>query len=289
MKNHLIKLVSALLISLVMPIHAHAAQPELTINVYFKPGGNGLLVTNMLAEELPKRGWKIDVKQTQNCALTRQTFVDTKDPILTAWEAELLAQPDHACALPLVDKEFVATAYGHSEYLCTNRPDLEAKDLANPNRQFTIGIRKDPVSQWLVDEMITKGKFNLRVIKYDNSSALSNALASGELDLIMGSAGPALVRDKKARCLYVTNDTEVVGAKPIKEISPDFRRANRKNIMYLQARNLSPELRQKLDKDVAEIVASEKWQQFISQRGFHSWSGTAQLPAVKQSILELKP
>lgn len=268
------------------PSMVWSVDKQISINSYFKPGSNLLTVTNMLLEELPKRGWKVDIKYTQNCALSRLIYEQSEKPIMVIWGSDRLADETNACALPLVEKEFIHVAYAHSDFMCTARKDITSiNDLRDPARPIKIGIRKDALAQVIANDMINKARFNIVPIKYENSGALNKALAAGEVDVIFNSAGPRLVKENKAHCLFVTNDTPVVGARPMKEIADGFERANLKYIFFLMAKGLSPELQELLRQDISNIVAGEKYQNWLSENKFYNFTGhKAGLIATKQSI-----
>lgn len=290
MKNVLKKLYLSLLLSAFIPSLVWAAEKEVELKTYFKPGGNVSTVVNMLVEELPKRGWKVDLKRVENCALLRSVYEGSKKPIMVVWASDRLIDGTNACALPLVEKEFIHTAYSRSDFMCTSRKDIKSvKDMRNPNRPIKLGIRKDPTSRALAADFISKGKLNLSLVNYENSGALNKALASGEVDAIISSAGPKLVKEKKAHCLFVTNDTPIAGARPVAELAKDFPRANLKYIFYLMAKGLPTELQEQFRQDVSAVIAGEKWKKWIAQNTFSNVAGSkAGLEAVKQSVRDLQ-
>jgi len=233
-----------------------AMAAEINFYIPFKAGGGGAHFGQIIKEGLEKNGHTVDFKAINNCALVRETFLNSKTPMLTVWLTDFNRDANSPCALPVNEQDFVNTLYYSPKFLCTRDKTVDAK------KSYRVAINQEDDARVVGQELTKSLKAQFRAINYANSGEVKTAYLNKEVDAVYNSHGRQLEKEGHATCV-ASNYHETFNGVPSLS-STDLK--NQQVIMYILGRNFDPSAKSKLVEQVQAIINSDEYQKQISAR-----------------------
>lgn len=233
-----------------------ASAEKITLHGPFSATGSYQALIRNIEEGLAKKGWDLEIKITGNPKLSRDTFLKAKDPFILAWGTETSgSKSDPHYILPANKSNMIGFTHITGMYLCSTK-DISIDDFKK--NSYKIAITQDAYyKNWIENwqkHIGTKHTF----IQYKGSSKVGNALFSGEVDFSFSSSGASYVSGKKAKCLFTTGPSEILGIPTVKSVFPKYKDSIAVHGMFWRSKNLSKAQLEKFRKDFADVVRNHK-------------------------------
>jgi hypothetical protein len=256
MKN-LKKLSLLLLINFFLIVNIAKAE-TIKFHVPTNPSGNYAQLAKLASEALAEKGWKLDLKNTHNPQLSSDTFKETKEPFILLWSIEAAGSKQDSIYLkPADETNLIGMFHTSSPFLCAVKKDLTIEDFLK--KKYKVGLVTDKATEkWINDFTNHIGNKQHIFVPYKGSGDLEIGVNSGEIDFIIGTRGPKLMQENKAKCFYQTGHTEVLGIPAIKSKFPKLENSTLIFGAYLIAKNIPKEQLEKLRKDFVEVKKNHK-------------------------------
>ena len=244
----------ALGISVLLSYSMLQASEKINLVVPYKPGGNGLKVAKALEEPLKAKGWDVNFLSLGDCTNAKGFISSTSEKTMFIWDTGFFpnnSKAEDICHVETpTNKTLIAGVYERPDYICSVGKDVDimTKDLG----EITIGTgaNKLPESQ---KKLITDGiPSKVRFVQYENSGAITTAIAAKEIDFSYDHMGKKAEKNGQAKCHYNTSNEVIGETKPFNSVIPNF--GTRKTVVYLDSVNIDVKTKEKLSKDVFEII-----------------------------------
>jgi hypothetical protein len=247
----------AILSTLILLVTTVCASAEkITLHAPFSATGSYQALIRNIDTGLKAKGWDINIKITSNPKLSRDTYLNAKEPFILAWGTETSgSKSDPHYITPANNANMIGFTHITGMYLCSTK-HITVRDFKNNSYKIAItqdAYYKNWIESWQ-DHMGTKHTF----IQYKGSSKVENALFSGEVDLSLNSKGASYVAGDKAKCLFTTGPKELLGIPTVKSAFPEYKDSIAVHGMYWRAKNFSDGQLEKFRKDFADVIRNHK-------------------------------
>jgi hypothetical protein len=262
-------------------ISSTAFATEIKFYIPFKAGGGGAHFGQLIKDGLEKNSYKVDFKSINNCALVKDTFVNSKDPMVTIWLTDFNRDATTPCFLPLERRDFVNILYYSPKFLCVRDSKLDSK------KSYRVAINKEDDARVVSEELSRTLKTKIQAIAYTNSGEVKTAYLNKEVDGVFNSHGRQLEKEGHSTCLASNYHESINGVPSLSALDSKNILKNHQVIMYVLARNFDDASRAKLVAQVQAIIDSDEYQKQINARML--LSTTKNVSSQLQAISEQYP
>jgi hypothetical protein len=219
---------------------------------------------------LNARGYNIDFRAINNCALAKSTWENATGPIVTLRDDPINNNLIPQCDIQTTKENIVLYANTSPSYFCNTGPNGKLlEDFVKPNSRWSVGTSRNLPDNALFDKISKDIGNKIKVIPYELASNLAAAGKSGEIDFII-SNGPWPEQQLGAKCFFVTGPYKVPGYANATDIWPNNEVLKLTYGYWFIAKGYTPEQMEKLRKDAKEIWSQSKdWTELRKKRGWN--------------------
>lgn len=237
---------------------AALADKSIKFHIPQGPAGGGFLISQIYVNGLKERGWNVDFKVLNNCALVK-SIIEQKstEPFVTLLENHFSIDKNDKCYIPLTtETNFVQLIAATPDYICVDKNStITADDIKFGKKPLIWNAFPDVSNQKIMQKIKTLFP-SYKTVTYTNSAGAKAALVAGEIDVYIGSHGVAMMNEGQAKCFFNTGTNTINGTVPFGQ---DI---NKELIFYTIAQGLSNKEIIELRKDFREISDSKNWKEF---------------------------
>jgi hypothetical protein len=238
----------------------------ITVHIPYSKTGNAQATTRLLLDGLEQRGWRFDERVTSNPVLSKETFANSREPMLLLWGTDLVPSRTHAGYRPVpAPQELVTVTYVSPRFICaannSNVNLITAEQFASRNRVLTIGTTVVPADEQYLSSLNQHLGTRHRVVKYTNSRELEAAVAAREVDMVMVSVGLRLEQQNRVHCIFNTSQYRVGSTPLVTDQHPHMQPPNFAGVSYLVARGMDAATMNRLRQDM--ITVQREYQPYL--------------------------
>ena len=258
---------------------------EIPMHIYPGPGGTSAGMSQILAEGLNKRGYKIDFRALNNCSLSKSTWDTSTGPVITYRDTMINTNIQPDCDVQTTKDNFVLYANSNPIYFCNSKANGKTwEDFIKPGSTHIIGGTNNLPENALVESFNKEFGIKAKLLQFRVTSELAASAKAGELDFII-SNGPWVELQLGAKCFWITGHNQVPGYALGKDIMPNNQLMLSTSGLWFIAKGFTPEQMDKLRKDAADIWREDAWVELRKRRAWND--STVLVPADKiQELLE---
>ena len=258
---------------------------EIPLHIYPGPGGSSAGTSQILAEGLNKRGYKIDFRALNNCSLSKSTWDNATGPVIMYRDTMINNNIAPECDVQTTKDNLVLYANSNPMYFCNSKATGKTwEDFIKPGSTHIIGTTANMPDNALVESFNKEFKIKAKIMQFRVTSDLAASAKAGELDFIV-SNGPWVELQLGAKCFWITGHNQVPGYALGKDIMPNNQLMLSTSGLWFIAKGFTPEQMDKLRKDAADIWKEDAWVELRKRRAWND--STVLVPADKiQELLE---
>jgi hypothetical protein len=227
-------------------------------------GGVGAIFQTVLAEELERRGWKIDFKIIGNCGQVKNTMTTTNKPMLSGWSGHWNGSADNVCYNLPTTENFGGTFVITPRLLCGPQ---DTEFSLKKGQTYRVGVNQGQHHDLFLNALGQKLGVTFKAIEYSNSGTIKRAIQGKEIDAWYTTAGLNDHIAGKRQCVLGTFNKTTNGIVPLNTILKT-KNVNSAFVGYLITNNkFDPVVRQQLMKDIDQIIKSSDYQTRLQSTG----------------------
>lgn len=279
------------IIALSLLFGAAAHGQEIYMPIPFGSGGTVGPAIPVIAEELKAKGWKVDYKLIGSCGPAKESFKDSKKPVVTVWASNWQKDPNGTCYMDLNDQAFGGIVFYNSSFLCGPKSQLDFK--FQPGKTYTVAVNQynTKTDTAMLNELADTLKVKFKLVNYKNSGAITTAFKANETDLVYinSGVGIGLMKNNETKCLY-TN------AKVAYQNIPSIASALKKNVngetwvgFFLTSQgDLTAKQYSKLKNDIRAIANGQGLGQYLDSKNLFKYDAKLgnEIEFIKNGIRE---
>jgi len=258
---------------------------EIPMHIYPGPGGTSAGMSQILAEGLNKRGYKIDFRALNNCSLSKSTWDTSTGPVIMYRDTMINTNIQPDCDVQTTKDNFVLYANSNPIYFCNSKANGKTwEDFIKPGSTHIIGGTNNMPENSLVESFNKEFGIKAKLLQFRVTSELAASAKAGELDFII-SNGPWVELQLGAKCFWITGHIQVPGYALGKDIMPKNPLMLITTGNWFIAKGFNPDQMSKLRKDAADIWREDAWVELRKRRAWND--STVLIPDDKiQEVLE---
>ena len=186
-----------------------AIAQNIEISVPFSAGGHFSTLVPATAKALNERGWNTDVKFVGKCGVSKETFLNSNNTVLTVWVSNWISSKDNTCYIDVNSNNFVDIYMQAPNYLCgpKDKPNWQPEKGSTYTVAVTNSISKGELEA--ISKYGDKLGVNFKVVTYTNSGDVRTAYHAKEVDMIFSSIGLEQHKTNQSRCLVTSGNKSI--------------------------------------------------------------------------------
>ena len=276
-------------VSLLFSAAAHSQ--EIYMPIPFGSSGTIGPAIPIIAEELKSKGWKVAYKLIGSCGPVKESFKDSKTPVVTVWGSNWQKDPANTCYMDINDNTFAGILMYNSSFLCGPKSQVNFK--FQPGKTYTVAVNQynTKTDLAMLNELAEVLKVKFKMVNYKNSGAITTAFKANETDLVYinSGVGIGLMKNNETKCLY-TN------AKTAYQNIPSIASVLKKNVngetwvgfFLTNQGDLTSKQYSKLRADIKSVVNSQAVNQYLDGRNLFKYDAKLgnEIEYIKNGIKE---
>lgn len=269
-----------------------ATAQEIYMPIPFAATGTVGPAVPIVAEELKSRGWKIDYKLIGSCGPVKESYTNSKKPVVTVWASNWQKDSSNTCYMNVDDKNFAGIFFYNTYFLCGPKSDLNFNFQSG--KTYTVAINqfntKTDIS--MLNNLASSLKVDFKLVNYKNSGAVTTAFKSKETDLVYINSGVAigLMKNNETKCLYTNTKSAYENVLPITNVLKNNVTGETWVGFFLTSQgDLTDKQYSKLKNDVRDIVKnSTELNRYIDSRNLFKYESKLgnEIDFIKSGIKE---
>jgi tripartite-type tricarboxylate transporter receptor subunit TctC len=278
----MIKFITTLALSTLMTT---ALAQEIEISVPFSAGGHFSSLVPATAKALNDRGWQTNVKFVGKCGVSKETFLNSKKPVLAVWASNWSSLKDHTCYIDVNETNLVDVYMQAPNYLCgpKDNPTWQPVKGSTYTVAVTNSISKEELQA--ISKYGEKLGVTLKVITYTNSGDVRTAYHSKEIDMIFSTIGLEQHNTNQSRCLVTSGNQQVNSIMSIWNETGVDPSPMWVGFLIANLEGLTDEQNKKLKSDIRDIISNnEEIKSYMASKHLLGYPGsvTEQLSLINQ-------
>ncbi len=247
--------------------NAAMSQQAIDLHIPYGPGGAGMAISTLAKEFLDTKGYKVDLKSLNSCAVTKQAWDDTKTKFLTLWEDAYQSDRNKPCNIAFDDSNFIKVVWQSYFYFCA-LPGKDKNAWKTKGSSYTVAHSQGLPIDKIFGNIDKHTGSTAKPVPYKNSGALATAVAAKETDYAFVSSGTAKIIADGGQCFWGTapDNLAINNISNVKNQFKDNPVPDAGVSLWFMAKNMTPQEMDKLRKDIAEFMDTPAWKSYMEAR-----------------------
>lgn len=240
---------------------------EVNFHIPYGTGGAGMSISTLAKDHLASKGYTVDLKALNSCAVAKQAWDDSKTKFVTLWEDAYQSDRNKPCNIAFDDSNFVKIVYQSFYYFCA-LPGKDKDAWKTAGKSYTVGHTQGlPVDKMFANIDKNTGS-SAKLVSYRNSGALATAVAAKETDYVLTSSGTTKIIAEGGQCFWGTapDKLSINNIPNVANLYKDNPVPDAGVSLWIMAKNMTPQEMDKLRKDITELMDTAAWKSYIESR-----------------------